>query len=242
MADDRAQPRLDVPSPGLREELVTRQLASELASIAARVELRELTATEGVGYLRQYAARVAAEALDAKESGDLQTAFINDLIGWGLPTDRAEDIALLSPLQLLRDRAAVRSGLERAALPERPQIPLTMNELLVNDRKQPSIGSQLLSELQSAETVELLCAFVIYSGVSTMLDELRRIKNAAATCGSSPRPTWTPPAEGARCARRRGRRGSRRLRRAADEAACQGVDPRPPARAHDRVRRLIELS
>ena len=179
MTDDRAQLRQVIPSPGLREELVTRRLARELESIAERVELRELTAAEGVGYLRQYAARVAAEALDAKESGDPQTAFINEFVRWGLSADRAQDITLLSPLQLLTGIVPPSDGLGQLRLPERPQVPLTTNELLVNDRKQPSIGSQLRIELQSATAVDLICAFVIWSGVVNFLDALEELVHRA---------------------------------------------------------------
>ena len=64
-------------------------------------------------------------------------------------------------------------GLIVPVLPDRPQVPLTANELLVNDRKQPSIGSQLKAELQSATSVDLICAFIVWSGVVTLLDELR---------------------------------------------------------------------
>jgi len=184
MTDQRLHAVAEATAPGLREELVTQQVDRELQSIAERVERRDLTAAEAVGYLRQYAARVAAEAVDGARPGEPQTTFLNELIGWALP-DRVQDAALVTPLRLLTGIVPPPDGLAQPRLPERPQVPLTVNELLVNDRKQPSIGSQLGIELQSATSVDLICAFVIWSGVVTLLDALEELVQRAPA-GTSP--------------------------------------------------------
>lgn len=166
---DRDQP------PGLREELITRQLADELEVLADRVQDRRLESAEAAQYLRQYAARLAVAAVDTEGGGPdaaaRQAEFVNRFIAWALP-DRADDASLAAPLRLLTGIVPPADGLSAPRLPERPQVPLTANELLVNDRRQPSIGSQLAVELQSAQSVDLICAFVIWSGVVTLLDEL----------------------------------------------------------------------
>lgn len=161
--------------PGLREELITRGLAAELGALADRVEERRLDGAEAVQYLRQFAARLAIDGLNNAGSGpeaaEAQTAFINRFISWALP-NRADDVSLVEPVRLLTGIVPPSDGMSTPHLPERPQVPLTANELLVNDRRVPSIGSQLAVELQSAHSVDLICAFVIWSGVVTLLDEL----------------------------------------------------------------------
>ena len=44
-------------------------------------------------------------------------------------------------------------------------MPLSTSDLLANAEGQPNIGSELRLELESADSVDLLCAFVIWSGV-----------------------------------------------------------------------------
>lgn len=154
---------------------MTRRLAGQLAALAARVEDQNLDKAEAVQYLRQYAARLAIDAVDAAGGGpnsaEQQAAFLNRFVEWALPS-RGDEALLDHPLRLLTGIVPTADGVTQPRLPERPQVPLTANELLVNDRKQPSIGSQLAVELQSAESVDLICAFVIWSGVVTLLDAL----------------------------------------------------------------------
>ena len=47
--------------------------------------------------------------------------------------------------------------------------------MLVNGHAQPAIGQQLQSELPSADGVDFLVSFVIWSGVRTLLDELKQV-------------------------------------------------------------------
>jgi superfamily II DNA or RNA helicase/HKD family nuclease len=159
----------DELAPGLREELVTEALARRLEAVRHRVEQRGLEPAEAFALLRRHAAAIVAEALGAVP-GPEQAELANQLA-----REHAARLTLVTPLSLLTGIRPEAAGLAVAALPDRPQIPLTANELLVNDRKQPSLGSQLVSEFQSAASVDLICAFVRFAGVSTMLDELRGI-------------------------------------------------------------------
>ena len=49
-------------------------------------------------------------------------------------------------------------------LPALPATPFSQSDLLVNADGQPNIGSELKAELASADSVDLLCAFVMWSG------------------------------------------------------------------------------
>ncbi len=164
----------DAVSAGLREELITRALDSLLGTIdRSRVERRELETAEARPFLAKHLAALTAEWLATSSDAD-QAALVNRLAGH-LGPELLERYALRPPPELLTGIRAEARGLAMPTLPDRPQIPLTANELLVNDRKQPSIGSQLKAELQSTTHVDLICAFVIWSGVVTLLDELRDV-------------------------------------------------------------------
>src|SRR6187549_2458817 len=57
-------------------------------------------------------------------------------------------------------------------LPPLPATPFSQSDLLVNAVGQPNIGSELRAELASADSVDLLCAFVIWSGVRHLREAL----------------------------------------------------------------------
>ncbi len=163
-------------SSGLREELITERLESALATLVdGRVERRGVEPAESLELLRRYASSLLREALARHGSAPgAHSAAVNELVGL-LMMDDAERFRLLEPPEVLLGIVPEADGLTNLGLPPRPQVPLTANELLVNDRKQPSIGSQLKSELASADAVDLICAFVQFSGVNTMLEELRAL-------------------------------------------------------------------
>jgi HKD family nuclease len=50
-----------------------------------------------------------------------------------------------------------------------------VSDLLVNGEGQPNIGSELRAELATAERVDLICAFIIWSGVVAVRDPLREL-------------------------------------------------------------------
>ena len=164
----------DPLEPGLREELVTTALRAQLKAVdAKRVERRRLNLAESRAFVSRQAEALVAEWL--RTTGDADPATLANRLAKSLGTDLFARYELLTPAELLTGILPISDGLNVPALPDRPQVPLTANELLVNDRKQPSIGSQLKAELQSATHVDLICAFIMWSGVVTLLDELRGV-------------------------------------------------------------------
>jgi len=171
----------DALTPGLREELITHQLDTLLEGMpdADRAKRRRLDPAEVHPLALRHAMHMVGEWLRQDSERD-PSALVNklaDLLG----QDLLERYALVEPAELLTGIVPPTDGVAKPRLPERPQVPLTSNELLVNDRHQPSIGSQLKTELQSATNVDLICAFVIWSGVVTLLDELRAIVERGGT-------------------------------------------------------------
>lgn len=61
-------------------------------------------------------------------------------------------------------------------VPERPSTPLSDAALLTNSRGEPSLGSELRSELETADSVDLLIAFVKWYGLRLLEPQLRRLR------------------------------------------------------------------
>jgi superfamily II DNA or RNA helicase/HKD family nuclease len=55
-----------------------------------------------------------------------------------------------------------------------PLIPLSDSDLLVNAREEPRFGEALLRELETADRVDLIVAFIRWAGIRILLDPLRR--------------------------------------------------------------------
>ena len=54
----------------------------------------------------------------------------------------------------------------------RPQLPLRRTDLLVNDRGEPRLAHEVAAEIASADQVDLLCAFLKWSGLQLVEDAL----------------------------------------------------------------------
>lgn len=63
----------------------------------------------------------------------------------------------------------------------RPTTPLSDAALLTNSRGEPSLNSELKAEIDTADQVDLLCAFVKWHGVRLLETELRRLQRRGAT-------------------------------------------------------------
>ncbi len=157
--------------PGLRDELITSLLAGELAAVADRAERENLDPAEAANRLSRHIAVVVERALSGISTDDPvadQVELTNRLTA-ELDPDSAVG---LPPEVLLGIRPEATGGLAVPQLPRRPEIPFSTSDLLFNGTDQPTMGSELRAELESAERVDLICAFVIWSGVRVLKDQL----------------------------------------------------------------------
>jgi hypothetical protein len=60
----------------------------------------------------------------------------------------------------------------------RPTAPLSESDLLTNARGEPSIGHEIALELESADEVDLICAFIRWSGIRQLRDPIQRLTSA----------------------------------------------------------------
>jgi superfamily II DNA or RNA helicase/HKD family nuclease len=165
--------------PGLYEQLITRGLEGRLDELAARLvsTRRPLRAAEAADRIAWHLGREIERAL--AEVGDEARVEV------GVEVARAL-LARLGELVAGEDADAVPADpaeVLHAIVPRRPDgtprplaeplIPLLDTTLLTNAPGEPTLWSQLRSEVESADAVDLVMAFIRRSGISPLLDALR---------------------------------------------------------------------
>ena len=161
--------------PGPRDHLVTRWLEEVLRDLDPELldEIR-LDPAEAPERLSRHAMEVLRARIDPEGSADEQSALVNRLVEGLTPDpDPEEEIAI--PARVLRGIRARSPLNEVLPLPPLPATPFSQSDLLVNGEGQPSVGSELKAELASAQSVDLICAFVIWSGVRHLRDALKGV-------------------------------------------------------------------
>lgn len=122
--------------------------------------------------IRAALAQVAESEPDKEAKVRRQVALSNALL----------DVLRAHSQAVAADGSVAASATELLAVPEpgsirrvpvRPHAPLRSSSLLVNGRGEPSIGQELPLEIDSADEVMLLCAFLKWSGVRIVIDALR---------------------------------------------------------------------
>lgn len=159
-------------TPGPRDHLVTRELERAIRDVPNPFVIEEpLDAVEGPDRLARHAMGELRRALDPEASADEQADRVNTILA-DLSTGAADGALVALPARVLRGiraRSALGGPLD---LPPAPATPFGQSDLLVNAEGQPNIGSELRAELASADSVDLICAFVIWSGVVHLKDAL----------------------------------------------------------------------
>lgn len=168
------------PRPGPRDDLLTEALDRTLVPLGDRARRRDLEPVDAPRRLASHVADILVRelrSLPANTDAATQAAIINRVLR-ALPSfaDDPSD-RVRTPVEILEAIAPAHTGPGAPPSPELtpPTIPLSASDLLVNGAGQPNIGSELRHELRSADRVDLLCAFVIWSGVVRLRDALRSV-------------------------------------------------------------------
>lgn len=155
---------------GLRDSLVTHDLHDSLASYGDRAVVEGLGTADAVERLGKHLLTVARRMRHPKSADNLlhTVEAINQAV-MALGDDFAED-QVVTPPQVLKG-VLPETGLARA-LPAHPHVPLTASELLVNGNGEPGFGTVLQGEVDCAVNVDLICAFVGFTGLSALRQHL----------------------------------------------------------------------
>ena len=78
----------------------------------------------------------------------------------------------IAPGRVLRAISARHPDGSPERIPE-PLIPLLDTTLLTNAPGEPSVGNQLRTEIQSADRIDVVMAFIRRSGITPLLEALR---------------------------------------------------------------------
>lgn len=170
--------------PGIREALITDALEAELADVGdpALVRRRPLPAAEAADRIALHVARTL-ESVIATRADDERAGFglalarrIVELLGTASPADADEILAerpTLADEPLLLGLAERRpDGTPAAVTP--PITPLLDTALLTNAHGEPALVRQLQTEIASCRGIDIVMAFVRYSGIRPLLEYLAR--------------------------------------------------------------------
>jgi superfamily II DNA or RNA helicase/HKD family nuclease len=158
---------------GLYESLLTSKLGRQLAANAdLDPVLRAVDLAEQPEVLARHIREAAFRTLSQQRDPVKRVELVNALLG---VLEQADDVASGDPSQLL--------SLSRPATPGttplsviRPAIPLSDAALLTNAPNEPSLGAEVRAELETADQVDLLCAFVKWHGLRVLDAELQRLR------------------------------------------------------------------
>ena len=157
---------------GLYESLINGRLGDELD------RLTDLTASTGPvdeadapHVLARYVGELLEARLRAIRDPDERLRTVNQLVTQlAGPPD-----AIAAPVrQLLSIEGPAGPG--NVSVSSRPRTPLSDAALLTNSSDEPSLGAELRAEIDSADEVDLLCAFVKWYGLRLLEPELERAR------------------------------------------------------------------
>jgi len=165
--------------PGLFEVLITEGLQAEIRELTQRlsVDSRPLNTADVSDRIAWHVSRQIERAL--LDVSDEQRVEVGVRVARAL-LERLGELVAADPSSRPIDPASVLHAVLRprpdgtTASFESPLIPLLDTTLLTNAPGEPTLWSQLRSEIDSADEIDVVMAFIRRSGISPLLDALRR--------------------------------------------------------------------
>ena len=165
--------------PGLFEVLITEGLQAEIRELTQRlsVDSRPLTTADVSDRIAWHVSRQVERAL--LDVSDEQRVEVGVRVARAL-LERLGELVQSDPSARPVDPASVLHAIRRprpdgtTASFESPLIPLLDTTLLTNAPGEPTLWSQLRSEIDSADEIDVVMAFIRRSGIGPLLDALRR--------------------------------------------------------------------
>ncbi len=167
---------------GLYEQIITERLHHLLAALPPSQQQNSAPIEAGEAHerLARHLYSVLRDTLrglsgEEKEKLEAQLALCNAILAFA--QQQSADNSILGeridvPALELLAVEQTHAGYQR---PARPLVPLSASALLVNDGERVSIGAAIRRELESADSVDLICAFVNHTGVRILEREMRAL-------------------------------------------------------------------
>jgi superfamily II DNA or RNA helicase/HKD family nuclease len=158
---------------GLYESLMTSALEESLTSSESLdVRFGKVDDADAPHVLTRHVASVLHRLLSSTKDPVKRLAIVNGFIQ---QLESAGDDVTAPPTQLLRVADVLGPG-SGAMEDVRPTTPLSEAALPTNAKGEPSLGAELRAELDTADEVDLLCAFVKWYGLRVLEPELKRLR------------------------------------------------------------------
>lgn len=165
--------------PGLYESLITEGLRAQIAELSVRlpVDERPLNSADAADRIAWHVSQQVERAL--LDVSDEDRVRIGVEVARAL-IDRLGDLVEVDRRSILADPTAVLHAVLRRnpdgspAVIASPLIPILDTTLLTNAPGEPTLWGQLRSEIESADAIDVVMAFIRRSGIGPLLDALRR--------------------------------------------------------------------
>lgn len=178
----QAEPVTGALDAGIYEALLTERLATALADlpddlIAELGDLVDAEAADRVAWHFSGLLKRAIETAREKERAAEGVRLARELVGvlHSLAHGRLDllpDLPVVPPQQLAEISTVRPDGSRRKA--RRPLTPLMDSTVFTNAPGEPAIAHELITEIDSADEIDVLMAFIRWSGVRSLLPELKR--------------------------------------------------------------------
>lgn len=157
--------------PGIYESLVTAGLLARLpGDDSLTVHLERIDGADLPEVLSRHVRDAVQQRLRAVKDPAQQLSLVNDLLG---SLDAVSDTVAEPARQLL---ALTSPTGTKTARTNRPATPLSDAALLTNAPGEPNLGFELMAELDTADRVDLLIAFVKWHGLRLLAPHLTRLR------------------------------------------------------------------
>jgi superfamily II DNA or RNA helicase len=172
---------------GVYERPITKAVAEALARLdEKRVAIRDLSSGEAPDrvalHLRNEIERALASVPESKRV-EVSVALINSVVESLVEATGRDEFAdqSLNPTgQILTSVMSLDPDGQPREI-QAPLISLLDTTLLTNAKRDPNVGSQLLNEIDSSASIDILVAFVRRAGVQLLLPSLRRLCERGGT-------------------------------------------------------------
>jgi superfamily II DNA or RNA helicase len=176
----------DELQPGLYDTVLSQALVEQIGRLDARrlraqladvepAELPDRVAEIIAGWIRDLVA--AAPTAKRPATAIALAADVLDLLVESHGAEAGSGQRLAPDLQRLLAVEALTPTGEPMAIP-RPLTPVRDTVLMTNARDQPTVGREIVAEIESADRIDLVLAFIRWTGVRDLLPVLRRHTDA----------------------------------------------------------------
>lgn len=182
MADVMRNDGLGAPVAGIYEELITRRLAERMQELdaAGLLAIDERVGTESSPHvLARHIGATVRRVLQDLPPAEQVAAANHILTSVGTLRGAAEWISMVAdgPRQLMAIAEQKAPGVYEI---HRPVTPLSETALITNSPEDPNLGFELRAELATADSIDLLCAFVKWHGLRVLEQPLRAARERGA--------------------------------------------------------------